>query len=86
MPHWHDHNPWATRLRYISFDDLVALYGAEKTVRVVEKTHGKIDAYLLKQPDGSYEFGIRYGKEGQEYLSPSCEQRTADMIWRKYND
>ena len=43
MAHWHDYNPWADRLRYISFEDTVRLYGSIKTTNLLEATRGRFD-------------------------------------------
>jgi hypothetical protein len=65
--HWHFDNPWRDRAIYVPLQDLVPI----NHQRYQADLGAKLDAYLLPQPDGSVEAGIRYGKEPDQYVSPS---------------
>lgn len=85
-PYWHDHNPWKDDVVYISpaeADGLLQEVYMDDTywMEVFLRHDGIIDAYLLPQPGGRFSFGIRYGKDGPEYLSPYCRDETAQKIY-----
>jgi hypothetical protein len=65
--HWHFKNPWRDRAIYVPLDLLVPI----NSNRYRTDLGDKLDAYLLPQPDGSFEAGIRYGKEPNQYVSVS---------------
>src|ERR1700681_672053 len=65
--HWHFENPWRNRAIYVPLDLLVPI----NSNRYRTDLGDKLDAYLLPQPDGSFEAGIRYGKEANQYVSVS---------------
>ena len=51
------------------------------------KTAGdKLDAYILPCPSGYHPIGIRYGKEGSQYLSPCGNKEKVELLLRKYRD
>lgn len=88
MAHWHDYNPWANTLAYITWEDFKSVYigGTDSnglsTADKLMLSHGpKIDAYVL--PSGSV--GIRFGVEGADYLSPSVNEEKARGLWKKYS-
>lgn len=101
MAHWHDHNPWADRLIYVpDLEELAACVagGSVDTIHGVKpytveyvvngwRQYGKrLDAYILPQPDGRHSIGIRYGANGEEYLSPYCANlELANKLIEKYS-
>lgn len=49
------------------------------------KTAGdKLDAYILPCPSGWHCIGVRYGKEGSEYLSPFGDNDKVTALLEKY--
>ena len=88
MAHWHDYNPWANTVVYLpDIDELSAcldpLNPTKHKDRWLERGN-KLDAYLLPQPSGYHDIGIRYGKEGSEYYSPYCHPAMARLLLLKY--
>ncbi|MEH2517393.1 hypothetical protein V1279_002966 [Bradyrhizobium sp. AZCC 1610] len=65
--HWHFDNPWRDKAIYVPLAHLVPI----NHQRYQADLGDKLDAYLLPQPDGTFVAGIRYGKEGEQYISPS---------------
>lgn len=45
----------------------------------------KLDAYILIQPSGNHDIGIRYGAKGSEYLSPHANQKKVAALLKKYS-
>lgn len=91
MAHWHDSNPWATRLIYVAdLEDLVdALYSERSKATAMQHwyQHGTLlDGYLLPQPRGQYEAGIRYGAEGADYISLYCKQEKLRDLALRYRN
>jgi len=89
MAHWHHANPWAARVIYIAdLEDLVdALFSerSKQTALTHWQQHGpKLDGYLLPQPRGQYEAGIRYGAEPAEYISLYCKQEKLQELALRY--
>jgi hypothetical protein len=65
--HWHFENPWRQKAIYVPIEDLLPL-----THKGYVSAYGeKLDAYILRQPDGSFQSGVRYGVNEDQYLSPS---------------
>ena len=46
----------------------------------------KLDAYILPQPDGDHSIGIRYGNDGEDYLSPAGDKEKVQALLDKYKD
>lgn len=44
----------------------------------------KLDSYILPQPSGYHNIGIRYGSEGRQYLSPMADRERVTALLRKY--
>lgn len=44
----------------------------------------KVDAYILPQPSGQHDMGLRIGPEPSEYQSPPCNPVIAEHLIRKY--
>jgi len=89
MAHWHDFNPWADCLTYITAEDADALlqgaYCDDAYWHCIVEEYGpRLDPYLLPQPNGRFSFGIRYGREPGEYLSPQCRPADAAAILAKH--
>ena len=61
--HWHFDNPWRDKAIYVPLQDMVPI----NHQRYHADFGPNLDAYLLPQPDGSFEAGIRYGKEPHQY-------------------
>lgn len=88
MQHWHDSNPWADAIVYVPIEELAAALAGGKVQigkdgPIVDQTperllaqwrsYGdRLDAYILPCPDGRCSTGIRYGADGNEYLSPAA--------------
>lgn len=86
MAHWHDYNPWADTCLYIP--SIAEVMGHEYERKILIELGAKLDAYILPQPNGTYLFGIRYGKEGPDYLSPFIhtkeKQDCLEYLYTKY--
>jgi len=98
-PYWHEHNPWKDRLVYVPAEELVeccAVIGnevrnlngeifvatAESILKRWSLYGDKLDAYIL--PFTADSGGIRYGPEGDEYLSPSLDYLKLKSLLMKY--
>ena len=67
--HWHFDNPWRRKAIDVPLEDVLPL-----TAKAYLRDYGpKLDAYILVQPDGRHEVGVRYGKEPHQYVSPSIQ-------------
>lgn len=44
-----------------------------------------LDAYILPQPSGHHDMGIRYGAEGSQYLSPAGDRDKVAALLRKWS-
>lgn len=88
MAHWHDHNPWADRLVYLpDIDELSACldpYNPTRHAKGWRKQHKKLDAYILRQPNGEHSCGVRFGKRGESYYSPHINPYIAALLLTKY--
>jgi hypothetical protein len=82
MAHFHSYNPWAHKLVYIS--SIAEAIGLAAETRIFNEYGIKLDAYILRQPSGWHSFGIRYGKEPYEYLSPSIDPEIAKMLLNRH--
>lgn len=80
MAHWHDFNPWARNCVYISEEEMREVLGESWPDEMLSAYGTRLDAYIIPQPDGRYSFGIRYGKEGGDYLSPVIYREEGDAI------
>jgi hypothetical protein len=78
-PHWHRYNPWRDDLVYIPVERLAecvvgGTINGKTPEDLVKRWHqngrDKLDAYILPQPSGEHDLGVRYGKEPEEYYSP----------------
>ena len=82
MAHWHDFNPWAAYCLYLSYEEMRELLGATYPDERLAAYGSKLDAYILPQGKDmvrQYSFGIRYGREGGDYLSPPI---TNEQGWK----
>lgn len=103
MAHWDAENPWRDGLVYVPIEELAeALSGGQVKIgrdgNVVERTakynlerwrkYGdKLDAYVLPSSDGLHSAGVRYGPEGDEYLSPAAiYPEKLDELVSRYRD
>lgn len=82
MAHWHNFNPWAATCIYVP--SIAEALDLDYEDFVFKEYGRKVDAYILKSPSGFHSFGIRYGKEGHEYLSPQINPQRAEELLRKY--
>lgn len=81
MPNYSDANPWHDRVVYVSLETAAEIIAsdvwlgktADKPAEYwIEEWHrygDKLDAYILPSTTGGLSLGIRYGREGPEYLS-----------------
>ena len=49
-----------------------------------ERTTAKLDAYILPQPSGWHDIGVRYGAEDHEYLSPAGDKEKVAALLKRY--
>ena len=87
MAHWHDYNPWANKLIYVP--SIAEVIGKKAEARILKQYGERVDAYILPQPEGiPPSFGVRYGKEGHEYLSPYVWhlQKHLERLITKYSN
>jgi hypothetical protein len=56
----------------------------EKVLDMWTQSGKRVDAYILPQPSGDHSIGIRYGKQGSEYLSPMGERSKVQALLDKY--
>jgi hypothetical protein len=82
MPHFHDYNPWAHKIIYVP--SIAEVVGPLYEDYVFREYGQKVDAYILPQPSGIHCFGIRYGQEENEYLSPYAEPGLLQVLVAKY--
>lgn len=95
MAHWHDFNPWADVIIYLpDLDELSACldprepkrhrlrWEYEQGIRGCDPRF--LDAYILPQPSGLHDVGVRYGKEGSEYYSPYMDPYITNLLYDKY--
>lgn len=45
----------------------------------------KLDAYILPQPDGFHDIGIRYGNGIEQYISPYGNKEKVQALLNKYS-
>lgn len=74
--HWHFENPWRDRAIYVPLDELMPAKADSYRTAYGEK----LDAYILVQPTGSFQLGIRYGKGPDQYLSPQPSIPHDDLV------
>lgn len=90
MAHWHDHNPWADRLIYLpDLEELSACLDSANPTRHLDRwlnEHSKLDAYLIRNPNGFHSCGLRYGPEEDQYLSPQINEYLAELLMSKYSN
>lgn len=89
MPHWHDHNPWAARIVYLTLEEWLDCLAdrAPRTAahyRALAANHkGRIDCYIL--PGKSHcSIGMRYSADGPDYYSPQSDEKSCREYLRKY--
>lgn len=99
VPHWHEYNPWKDHIVYVPLEELaechhalgrlLASHGKEPIVYTVRHTlehwrqcGPKLDAYILtgKIITG----GVRYGRKGEQYLSPGFYTPKLWALLQKY--
>lgn len=90
MAHWHDHNPWATKIIYLpDLDELSACLDPyrptdQRDSWLHSHPDGKLDAYILPQLGGIHSCGVRWGIRGDEYYSPHINPYVAELLISKY--
>jgi hypothetical protein len=90
--HWFFENPWRQKAVFVPFDQFLRnTIGAMCWKTRLQRQYGeKFDAYILAQPDGSFQAGIRYGANPDQYLSPDSHHiaslvrlhREHELQWR----
>lgn len=58
----------------------------EKILEHWRSAGDKLDAYILPQPSGDHCIGIRYGRQGYEYLSPMGDRDKVQALLNKYQN
>jgi len=97
--HWHAHNPWADSVVYVPIEELAACHYSlgqlitigyrrepmtvESTLSMWTRAGANVDAYILPSPSGEHCIGVRYGKEGSQYLSPMGNQKKVSRLLAK---
>ncbi len=97
MTHWV--NPWEDAIP-VSIEELAECHaglgqfygsasGSFKLTQVSVLEHwknagDKLDAYILPCSSGYHCIGIRYGAEGQDYLSPAGDKEKVQALLDKY--
>lgn len=91
--YWHEWNPWNdSGLIYIPIELCAALcnysrsWSDEETVTHWRQYGDKLDCYILPQPSGMHSLGVRFGKEGHEYLSPYGNHKAIDALLKMLPD
>lgn len=74
---WHDHNPWAQNAIYVPVGELARALGHPDVPEHWLAYSGRLDAYILPQPNGFLHAGVRYGTAGEQYLSPNTYSKLA---------
>jgi len=57
---------------------------ADRVLEHWRQAGDKLDAYILPQPNGWHEIGIRYGERGNQYLSPMADRELVTALLRRY--
>lgn len=57
---------------------------ADRVLEHWRQAGDKLDAYILPQPSGWHDIGIRYGSKGHQYLSPAGNRERVTALLRKY--
>ena len=94
MAHWHDFNPWADTIVYIpSLEELAECVTGRSVKECVDRwiaqsklygTPGKLDAYILPQPSGFHDIGVRWGERPEYYFSPGAIKDKTQALLDKY--
>jgi hypothetical protein len=88
MAHWHDFNPWADVLVYLpDIDEAAACIRPTDPHTVKQRwlrCGKKLDIYILPQPSGWHDFGVRFGPKPEQYLSPHIDRYIANLLLSKY--
>jgi hypothetical protein len=92
-PHWDDENPWRYNLVYVPIEELAGcslrLEDPNNTWAMIETIahwaqYGpKLDAYILRDST-LVSAGVRYGPEGNHYLSPALSLPKVMALRAKY--
>lgn len=56
----------------------------EKILEHWRRAGVELDAYILPQPSGFHDMGIRYGAEASQYLSPAANKEKIAILYKKY--
>ena len=84
MAYWHEVNPWRDDVVYVPLAELAACLEGDSERKMARWQHtsevygtpGQLDAYILPQPSGLHDAGVRYGAEGSQYFSPYVQRHT----------
>jgi hypothetical protein len=98
MTHWT--NPWNDAIPVTLLELAACHYGLGKPCGALDgssviltidhilahwRQYGnKLDAYILPQPNGWHSIGVRYGNEGQQYLSPAGDRERVTALLNHY--
>ena len=92
-PHWHEQNPWKDELLYVPVEELAACWfkpeDAQNSWSMIElishwtQYGDKLDAYILVGGPVATG-GVRFGPEGEHYLSPGFSLPKLHALKQKY--
>jgi hypothetical protein len=102
IPHWHHYNHRKDSVVYVPPAELACcvetgdgLIGTPDGTRVYDASFilegwrrlgPALDAYIVPQPSGNHNIGVRYGKNEYEYLSPAAHKGRTSELLAKYWD
>jgi hypothetical protein len=86
--HYRDANPWSGRAIYVPYRRWLECVNF-RAHKLVDQgiSEDRIDCYLLRQPNGKMQAGLRYGVGGEAYFSPEVtDQKKADSLAVEYSE
>jgi len=100
MTSWNACNPWRDSLVYVPIheaaacvanqprplNDALAGHAATAQIEPWAQFGKKLDAYLLKSPNGWISLGVRYGAKSDQYLSPCVDQTKARALLIRHSN
>lgn len=88
--YWHRYNPWKDSIVYVPIEELAECVAEgyhmtkEEILKHWSQDGKKLDAYILPEPV-FHSMGIRYGREGREYISPMGDQKKLAELLKRYS-
>lgn len=68
----------------IDIDGSRFVWTVDRVLEHWKQAGDKLDAYILPQPSGWHDIGIRYGIKGNQYMSPAGNRERVTALLRKY--